>query len=115
MRIDAHTTLAIVTAVCGSGAYNYYGIPMLLRDDGKREVADLEKHEEGDVTMNLTWDENSPHPVILFQGPRDWAIAAPAPIGRGTARIPGGQGDLMGECLGAIAWIPIYRARPVPR
>ncbi len=113
-RIDSRTTLAIVTAVCGSGAYNYYGIPMLLRDDGTREVADLDK-DEGDITMNLSWDDKKHVLSSYFKG-------------RGIGDCGGGNDWVwdgtrfrvilqksMGECQGAIAWIPYYRARVVPK
>ena len=113
-RIDSRTTLAIVTAVCGSGAYNYYGIPMLLRDDGTREIADLDK-DEGDITMNLSWDDKKHVLSSYFKG-------------RGIGDCGGGNDwvwdgtrfrvilqKAMGECQGAIAWIPYYRARVVPK
>jgi hypothetical protein len=113
-RIDSRTTLAIVTAVCGSGAYNYYGIPMLIRDDGTREHADLDK-DEGDITMNLSWDDKTHVLSSYFKG-------------RGLGDCGGGNDwvwdgtrfrvilqKAMGECQGAIAWIPYYRARVVPK
>ena len=113
-RLDSRTTLAIVTAVCGSGAYNYYGIPMLLRDDGTRIAADLDK-AEGDVTMNLSWDDKTHVLSSYFKG-------------RGIGDCGGGNDwvwdgtrfrvilqKAMGECQGAIAWIPYYRARVVPK
>ncbi len=113
-RIDSRTTLAIVTAVCGSGAYNYYGIPMLIRDDGSRVLADLDK-DEGDITMNLSWDDKNHVLSSYFKG-------------RGIGDCGGGNDwvwdgtrfrvilqKAMGECQGAIAWIPYYRARVVPK
>lgn len=114
-RIDAHTTLAIVTAICGSGAYNYFGIPMLLRDDGTRAYADMGEREEGDPFMNLSWDSKAMTLGSYFKG-------------RGIGDCGGGQDyawdgkrfvsvkqTIMDECLGAIAWITIYRARIVDR
>ena len=114
-RLDSRTTLAIVTAVCGSGAYNFYGIPMLLRDDGKREVAALDREEEGDLTMNLSWDDKRNVLSSYFKG-------------RGIGDCGGGKDwvwdgtrfrvileKAMGECQGAIAWIPYYRARVVTK
>lgn len=114
-RIDARTTLAIVTAVCGSGAYNYFGTPMLLRDDGKRELADMGAREEGDPLMNLSWDSSG-------------GVLSSSMKGRGIGDCGGGQDyawdgqrfvrvkeTLMDECLGAIAWITIYRARVVAK
>lgn len=115
VRIDAHTTLAIVTAYCGSGAYNYYGIPMLLRDNGKREIADFEKREDSDLTMNLSWDDKTYKLSSYFKG------RGIGDCGGGTEWVWDGKmfrvvkETLMDECLGAIAWIPIFRARPVPR
>lgn len=111
-RIDSRTTLAIVTAVCGSGAYNYYGIPMLLRDDGSRELADLDK-DEGDLTMNLSWDDQNHLLSSYFKGRglgdcgggNDWAWD-----GRRFVVV---KTTLMDECLGAISWIPVYRAKVV--
>ena len=54
-RLDAHTTLAIVNAICASGAYNFYSIPILICDNGKRDVAKFEGREADDLTMNMTW------------------------------------------------------------
>ena len=114
-RLDSRTTLAIVTAVCGSGAYNYYGIPMLLRDDGTRKIADLDKEEEGDVTMNLSWDDKTHVLSSYFKG------RGLGDCGGGTDWVWDGTRfrvileKAMGECLGAIAWIPYYRARVVPK
>lgn len=113
-RLDARTTLAIVTAVCGSGAYNYYGIPLLLRDNGKREIADMEIEEEGDAAMNLSWDAKTHVLSSYFKG------RGLGDCGAGTDWVWDGakfrivKQTMMGECLGAIAWIPLYRARPVP-
>ena len=113
-RIDAHTTLAIVTAICGSGAYNYYGIPLLIADNGKRTEAAFEKHEESDLTMNLSWDGKANVLSSYFKG------RGIGDCGGGTDWVWDGKmfriikETAMSECLGAIAWIPVFRARPVP-
>lgn len=113
-RIDAHTTLALVTAICGSGAYNYYGIPLLIADNGKRTEAPFEKHEESDLTMNLSWDSKTNVLSSYFKG------RGIGDCGGGTDWVWDGKmfriikETVMGECLGAIAWIPVFRARPVP-
>ena len=114
-RLDSRTTLAIVTAVCGSGAYNFYGIPMLLRDDGTREVADVGKHDEGDVTMNLSWDESARLLTSYFKGRGIGDCGASTDWAWDGARFRVVEEKAMGECLGAIAWIPYYRARVVPK
>jgi hypothetical protein len=115
-RLDSRTTLAIVTAVCGSGAYNYYGVPMLLRDDGSHEVANLDKEdEEGDVTMNLSWDDKTHVLSSYFKG------RGIGDCGDGKEWVWDGSRfrvileKAMGECQGAIAWIPYYRAKAVPK
>ena len=114
-RIDSRTTLAIVTAVCGSGAYNYYGIPLLLRDDGTREVADVGKHEEGDVTMNLSWDETKRVLSSYFKGRGLGDCGASTDWAWDGTRFQVVEEKAMGECQGAIAWIPYYRARVVTK
>lgn len=114
-RIDSRTTLAIVTAVCGSGAYNFYGIPMLLRDDGTSEVADLGKHDEGDVTMNLSWDGKARLLTSYFKGRGIGDCGASTDWAWDGSRFQVVQEKAMGECQGAIAWIPYYRARVVPK
>ena len=114
-RLDSRTTLAIVTAVCGSGAYNFYGIPMLIRDDGTREVADMGPAEEGDTMMNLSWDDSTRTMSSYFKG------RGIGDCGAGTDWVWDGtrfqvvKERAMGECLGAIAWIPYYRARVVTK
>lgn len=113
-RVDAHTTLAIVSAICASGAYNIYGIPLLIGDNGKRAEAPFEKHEESDLTMNLSWDKKTNQLSSYFKG------RGIGDCGGGTDWVWDGKmfrvvkETLMDECLGAIAWIPVFRARPVP-
>ena len=114
-RLDSRTTLAIVTAICGSGAYNYYGIPMLLRDDGTREVADMGPTEEGDTLMNLSWDESTRMMSSYFKGRGIGDCGAGSDWVWDGTRFQVVKERAMGECLGAIAWIPYYRARVVTK
>ena len=113
-RIDAHTTLAIVNAICGSGAYNYFGIPMLLRDDGTRAYADMGPREEGDPFMNLAWDDKSGLLSSYFKGRGIGDCGGGADYAWDGKRFQTVKQTIMGECLGAIAWIPIFRAKVVP-
>lgn len=113
-RIDAHTTLAIVTAVCGSGAYNYFGIPMLLRDDGTREVADMGEREEGDPLMNLSWDDKTKTLSTYFKGRGIGDCGGGRDYAWDGKRFVTVKDTLMDECLGAIAWIPLFRAKVLP-
>jgi hypothetical protein len=114
-RLDAHTTLAIVNAVCASGAYNYYSIPMLVRDNGKRELAKFEGREADDLVMNMSWKPKERLLDSYFKG-------------RGIGDCGGGSGwawdgarfhlvrsRMMDECLGATEWITTFRARVVDR
>jgi len=114
-RIDAHTTLAIVNAVCASGAYNYYGIPLLIRDNSKREVARFEGRKADDLLMNLSWKSKERLLDSYFKGRgigdcgggSDWAWD-------GT-RFRLVRSRMMDECLGATEWITTFRARVVDR
>lgn len=112
-RLDSHTTLAIVTAVCGSGAYNFFGIPLLLRDDGGREVADMGPPEEGKTLMNLSWDDSTRTLSSYFKGRGIGDCGAGTDWVWDGARFQVVEERAMGECLGAIAWIPYYRARVI--
>jgi hypothetical protein len=114
-RIDAHTTLAIVNAVCASGAYNYYSIPMLVRDNGKRELAKFEGREADDLVMNMSWKPKERVLDSYFKGRgmgdcgggSDWAWDG--------ARFHLVRSRRMDECLGATEWITTFRARVVDR
>ena len=114
-RLDAHTTLAIVNAICASGAYNFYSIPILIRDNGKREVAKFEGREADDLTMNMTWKSKERLLDSYFKGRgigdcgggSDWAWDG--------ARFRLVRSRMMDECLGATEWITTFRARVVDR
>jgi hypothetical protein len=114
-RLDARTTLAIVNATCASGAYNFYGIPLLLRDNGKREIARFEGREGDDLVMNLSWKGKERLLESYFKGRgmgdcgggSDWAWD-------GT-RFRIVRSRMMDECLGATEWITTFRARVVDR
>jgi hypothetical protein len=114
-RVDAHTTLAIVNAICASGAYNYYGIPLLIRDNGKREVAKFEGRKPDDTLMNLSWKKKERLLESYFKGRGigdcgggdDWAWDG--------ARFRVVRSRMMDECLGATEWITLFRARVVDR
>ena len=114
-RLDAHTTLAIVNAICASGAYNYYGIPLLIRDNGKREVAKFEGREPDDLVMNLSWKGKERLLESYFKGRgigdcgggSDWAWDG--------ARFRLVRSRMMDDCLGATEWITTFRARVVDR
>ena len=114
-RLDAHTTLAIVNAICASGAYNFYSIPVLIRDNGKREVARFEGREADDLTMNMSWKSKERLLESYFKGRgigdcgggSDWAWDG--------ARFRLVRSRMMDECLGATEWITTFRARVVDR
>lgn len=114
-RIDAHTTLAVVNAICASGAYNFYSIPVLIRDNGKREVAKFEGRETDDLTMNMSWKGKERLLESYFKGRgigdcgggSDWAWDG--------ARFRIVRSRMMDECLGATEWITTFRARVVDR
>lgn len=114
-RIDAHTSLAVITAVCGSGAYNYFGIPMLLRDDGTRGIADMGEQEEGDPLMNLSWNSATRILSTYFKGRGIGDCGGGRDYAWDGKRFVTVKQTMMDECLGAITWIPIYRARIVPQ
>lgn len=120
-RLDAKTSLFLITASCASGAYNYLYIPLLLRKGQAPVQAKFEGRgstdDEGDGLYNLYWkDEADPRVLASYfkgrgigdcGGGTDW-------VWDGTMfRIVGESS--MDDCRGAPGWITTFRARIVDK
>jgi hypothetical protein len=119
-RLDARTTLVMITASCASGAYNYLYIPLLLRKGQKPLLAKFQGRsatdDEGDGLYNLYWHEDDPRVLGSYfkgrglgdcGGGTDW-------VWDGTMFRVVGESS-MGDCQGAPGWITTFRARIVDK
>lgn len=114
-RLDARHGLILVTAICGSGAYNIFTIPLVVDARGKRTYAKFDRSETDDRSMNMSWDAKT---RILSSYMKGRGIGD---CGGGTefvwngARFVTVKSTAMDDCRGATEWITLYRARIVDR
>jgi hypothetical protein len=117
-RLDAGHTLAVITLLCQSGAYNYISESFIIPDRGKPGPVrfDDETNEEGSMHgYNLSWDAKGRRLHAGFKG-------------RGIGDCGGRQQYVwdgqrfrlvevsgMGECRGVADFITQWRARVVDR
>ena len=86
----------------------------MIRDSGQRVLATFEGQTEGDTIMNMAWDDKTHVLSTSFKG------RGIGDCGGSTDYVWDGkifrpvEEAMMDECLGAIAWIPTFRARAVP-
>lgn len=117
-RLDERHTLAMITLVCKSGAYNYISRNFVIPDGGAPREARFDDSgaQEGDTLYyNLFWDSKERRLNALFKG-------------RGIGDCGGGQQyvwdgerfsrvemEEMDDCRGVIDFITIWRARVAER
>lgn len=114
-RLDARTSLALVPAPCGNGAYNYYAYAMLVDNGGKVREASFEVSggmgEDNDNSLvNADWDEGKRELTTFAKGRGlgdCGSVQAYAWDGR-TFRLK--RMEVMNECRGSVDYIPVFRA-----
>lgn len=118
-RLDARTTLVMITASCASGAYNYAYIPVLVRKGEQPVLAkfeDLDSSEMSQDLYNLYWGGEGKDDRVLGSyfkgrglgdcgGGTDW-------VWDGAMFRAVGQSS-MDDCRGAPGWITTFKARIV--
>ena len=113
-RLDAKTSLALLPAPCGNGAYNYYSYALLIDNAGKVRPATFEisggMGEGSDNSLvNADWDEKSREITTYAKGRGlgdCGSIQAYAWDGR-SFRLK--RMGVMGECRGSMDYIPVWR------
>lgn len=114
-RLDANTTLALLPAPCGNGAYNYFSYALLIGNDGKTRPARFEVSggmgEGNDNSLvNADWDEKKRELTTYAKGRGlgdCGTIQAFAWDGR-IFRLK--LMEVMDECRGSVDYIPVFRA-----
>ena len=115
-RLDAATTLVILS--CGSGAYNFMSVAMVGRGATPRFVpaafdSDMSHGDPIDhpELVNAEWETKSRRLTTYAKG------RGLGDCGTSTEHVWDGQRfrlvaqRTMGECRGAVDWIPVWRAR----
>jgi len=117
-RLDATHSLAMVTLICQSGAYNYISDNFVIVDGRPPQPAKFDDDKtqgDGDLHYNLSWDAKTRR---LDGGMKGRGIGDCG--GREHYVWDGTQFRLvaietMGECRGVIDFISVWRARVIDR
>ncbi|MBX9814419.1 MAG: DUF1176 domain-containing protein, partial [Sphingomonas sp.] len=109
-RLDAATSVVLVSAPCNSGAYNMASAVLLADDRGTLRKAAGDWDTEDGLLINVDWDPKARRLSSYNKGrgigdcgqSGDWAWT-----GSRFARI---EARVMDECRGSPDWITVYRA-----
>jgi hypothetical protein len=118
-RLDDRHTLAIVTLLCESGAYNYISETFVIPDGGPPGEAlfdDSAEAQEGDTLYyNLFWDSKERRLHAGFKGRGIGDCGGRQQYvwdGEGFSRV---AMEEMDDCRGVIDFISVWRARVTER
>jgi hypothetical protein len=118
IRLDASTSLVMLSARCASGAYNFFYEPLLVRR-GKAPVSarflGRGKSEDEVGLYNLTWDPEERTLATYFKGRGIGDCGGGAEYVWDGAVFRPVRESMMDDCRGAITWITTFRARVVDR
>lgn len=114
-RLDARHGLILVTAVCGSGAYNMFTIPLIVDANGRRTYAKFDRDETDDMSMNISWDARARILSAYMKGRGIGDCGGGTEFVWNGARFVTVKSTAMDDCRGATEWITLYRARIVDK
>jgi hypothetical protein len=107
-RLDARSTLVLVPLVCGSGAYNFLSIPIILDEQGK---ASRPKFSDGDDGVyNAEWDPKTRRLGTYMKGRGIGDCGVIQTYAWDGARFRLVEQSQMGECRGSLDYITTWRA-----
>ena len=113
-RLDAATTLVLVPLACGSGAYNFLSIPLLLDESGKARPVKLVPGEEAGL-YNAEWDAKARRLGTYMKGRGLGDCGTTQTFAWDGSRFRLAEQTEMGECRGSLDYITTWRARVVQR
>jgi hypothetical protein len=117
-RLDNRHTLAIVTLLCESGAYNYISETFVIPDGGapREALFDDADVQEGDTLYyNLFWDSKERRLHAGFKGRGIGDCGGRQQYVWDGERFSRVEMEEMDDCRGVVDFITIWRARVVER
>jgi hypothetical protein len=108
-RLDARHSLALVPVHCGSGAYNFLSVPLLLDEAGK--VTTLKLEAEYDGLYNAEWDPKARRLGSYQKGRGIGDCGTTQTYAWDGAAFRLVEQTEMRECRGSMDYITTWRAR----
>jgi hypothetical protein len=114
-RLDPSNSLALVTLVCVSGAYNMVTEALIVPDNGPPRPAVFEWRGSGEeeTLFNVEWDEQSRRLETYFKGRGIGDCGSTQSYAWDGRRFRLVEASHMGECRGAREFIRTFEARVV--
>jgi len=112
-RLDARSTLALVPLRCGSGAYNFLSVALILDERGRASPArfDVQGDPGADnLIYGADWDPKSRRLGTYFKGRGIGDCGISQSYAWDGARFRLVEQSEMGECRGSIDYITTWRA-----
>lgn len=120
-RLDARTSLALVSHPCGNGAYNLFSTAFLVGEDGRVRRATFDSDpgmgEPGGAPtlVNADWDADKRIITTFAKGRGLGDCGSGSRFAWDGARFRLVHQEEMGECRGSTDYITTWRARVVDR
>jgi len=107
-RLDSRHSLALVPAHCGSGAYNFLSVPLLLDESGKATKLDI---GDSDGIWNGDWDPKARRLGTFSKGRGIGDCGVTQVYAWDGAAFRLVEQTEMRECRGSMDYITTWRAR----
>lgn len=119
-RLDDRSTLALISEVCASGAYNFFYVPMIVGDDGRARAALFDdarpqSPNEDNGVFNAGWDPKARTLETGMKGRGIGDCGAWSTYTWDGERFRLIELNVMNDCRGSIDFITVWRARAVER
>jgi len=119
-RLDATHSLALVSHPCGNGAYNLFSSAFIVDEQGRATPARFDappgiaEEDNGDI-INGDWDAKAHRLTTYGKGRGIGDCGTTQSFAWDGTGFRLADQSAMGECRGSIDYIPVWRARTVPR
>jgi hypothetical protein len=113
-RLDARYTLVLVPVFCGSGAYNFLSVALLIDDNGRAIEAPFERlpgtnADPGAMIYNSDWDPKTRRLGTYFKGRGLGDCGTTQTYAWDGKRFRLVEQAEMGECRGSVDYITTWR------
>ncbi len=114
VRLDAGHSLALVMQPCGNGAYNYFGIALIVDEKGRITPAAFDSSpgmgEDAHSLVNPAWDADKRLLDTYAKGRGLGDCGVTSSFAWDGQRFRLAAQAEMGECRGSVDYIPTWRA-----